>query len=402
MADKNKAGNRMIIKKDGVIGPIEPHQIRINEKTVGDYPGVPKAYLEVAENYGPELSGPPLCDELMSLIQHMFTEDEADVIRHLKPKEAKTAAEIAERAHRPVEEVSAILDVLAREKFIIVSSGRPPATRYFLIPLVPGAFETILVRTSMDSLTNWHRRFAELYTKLYDTGFTTLNIGKRPAGIRYLPVGETISGHQQAMPFDYFEEYISRFNHFAVSLCQCRMAEELAGRGCSRPKENCATMGRTALAMIKQGRARQVEKKELLEIKAEAEASGLVTWAMVMEREGSSTSCSCCGCCCGMMRSISEYNMPGRIAPPHFLPVCDLDKCSYCGKCALACPMGAITVDTKNKTRVFATERCIGCGLCVVKCEKEKALSLEAVADYKPPEIKIRQGRDLLSGLSGR
>lgn len=392
----------MILKKDGVIGPIEPRRCTIKVKTVGDYPGVPEAYLEVAENYGPALSGPPLCDELVALIQHMYTEDEADVIRHLKPKEAKTAAEIAERAHRPVEEVRAVLDVLAREKFIIVSFGPYPATRYALIPIVPGAFETILVRTSMDSLTDWHRRFARLYTELYDTGFTTLNIGKHPPGIRYLPVGETISGHQQAMPFDYFEEYIDRFDHFAVALCQCRMAEELAGRGCGRPKENCATMGHMALTLSKQGRGRLVEKKELLEIKAEAEASGLVTWTMVMEREGSSTSCSCCGCCCGMMRSISEFNMPGRIAPPHFLPRCDLDKCSYCGKCALACPMGAITVDTKGKTRGFARERCIGCGLCVVQCQKEKALELEAVPDYQAPEIKVRKGMDVLSGLSGR
>ncbi|OGP51801.1 MAG: hypothetical protein A2Y79_04545 [Deltaproteobacteria bacterium RBG_13_43_22] len=392
----------MIRINNGIVGPIEPRQRQIEIKTAGDYPGVPKAYLEVAQNYGPDLSGPPLCDKFVALIQHMFTEDEADVIRHLKPKERKTAAEIAERAHRPVEEVSAVLNVLAREKFIIISFGPKPEIKYALIPLVPGAFETILVRTSMDSLTDWHRRFASLYTELYDTGFSTLNIGKRPAGIRYLPVGESLKAQQQAMPFGYFEEYIDRFNHFAVSLCQCRMAEELSGRGCGRPKENCTSMGRTALSMAKQERGRLVEKKELLEIKGEAEASGLVTWTMLMEREGSSTSCSCCGCCCGMMRSISEFNMPGRIAPPQFMPKCDLDKCSYCGKCALACPMGAITVDTTGKNRSFASERCVGCGLCVVKCEKEKALQLEAVPGYTPPEIQVREGFGLLSGLSGR
>jgi hypothetical protein len=175
----------MIQNHDGVIGPIEPRQRQINIKTAGDYPGVPKAYLEVAQNYGPDLLGPPLHDEFVALIQHMFTEDEADVIRHLKPKEKKTAAEIAERAHRPVEEVSAILNVLAREKFIIVSFGPKPEIQYALIPLVPGAFETILIQTSMDSLTDWHRRFAQLYTKLYETGFSTLAIGERPPGIRY-------------------------------------------------------------------------------------------------------------------------------------------------------------------------------------------------------------------------
>jgi MinD superfamily P-loop ATPase len=67
----------------------------------------------------------------------------------------------------------------------------------------------------------------------------------------------------------------------------------------------------------------------------------------------------------------------------------------------LACPIGAVTIDTKGKTRAFASERCIGCGLCLVKCEKEQALSLEPVPDFKIPEVKIRGGRNMLSGLSG-
>jgi Pyruvate/2-oxoacid:ferredoxin oxidoreductase delta subunit len=401
MPDKNTAGHRLIQVKDGVIGPIKPREINIKVKTMGDYPAIPRSYLETAENYGPDLSGPPLCDELVELIAHMFTEDEADVIRHLKPGQFKTAGELGEMAHRPEEEVRAILDVLAREKYIIMSAGRPPQTRYFLIPLVPGAFETVLVRTSMDTLTDWHKKFALLYSRLYDTGFTALKSKANKPGIRYLPIGEAVTNVQHAMPYDYFAEYIDRFDTFAVALCQCRMAEEIAGRGCGRPKENCSSLGKSAIAMAKTGRGRLVEKKELLEIKAEAEANGLVTWAMLLESEGSSTSCSCCGCCCGMMRSITEFNMPGRIAPPHFMPECDLDKCSYCGKCALGCPMGAITIDTRSKTRSFAAERCIGCGLCLVKCEKEQALSLKPVPGFQMPEVKIRKGGSFLSGLSG-
>ncbi|MBW2624388.1 MAG: hypothetical protein JRD68_15875, partial [Deltaproteobacteria bacterium] len=53
------------------------------------------------------------------------------------------------------------------------------------------------------------------------------------------------------------------------------------------------------------------------------------------------------------------------------------------------------------KNRTFAAERCVGCGLCVVKCEEEQALQLEAVPDYEPPKIVVREGGNILSGLRG-
>ena len=396
-----KDSNRMIQVQNGVIGPREPRLRRIAVKSVGDYPGVSPAYLDVAQNYGPDLAGPPLCDEHLALIQHMFTEEEAGVIRHLRPKEAKTVEEMAETAKRPAEEVRPILDRLAEEKRIIISFGPREARRYSLIPILPGAFETILVRTSMDSLTAWHRRFAELFERLYETGFVTDYVGKRPPGIRYLPVGQSISAHPMALPFDYFAEVIGPYNDFAVGLCQCRLAEELVGRGCGRPMDNCTALGPLAVREVKHGLMRKVERRELLEIKAEAEASGLVTWTMNLEIAGSNTACSCCGCCCHMMRTISEFNLPGMIAPPHFMPESDPEKCSFCGKCAQACTMGAVTVDTKAKTRVFHAERCVGCGLCVVACSKDQALTLKPVPGYQPPEVKKSQRRSVLSGLSG-
>jgi NAD-dependent dihydropyrimidine dehydrogenase PreA subunit len=49
--------------------------------------------------------------------------------------------------------------------------------------------------------------------------------------------------------------------------------------------------------------------------------------------------------------------------------------------------MGALTIDTKNRTRSFAAERCVGCGQCVVACEKNRAVELVPVPGYEPPRI---------------
>ncbi|MEW6187440.1 MAG: 4Fe-4S dicluster domain-containing protein [Thermodesulfobacteriota bacterium] len=403
MENRNTGGNRLIQINNGIIGPVPPRPVSIPERPPKDYPDLPQAYLDVAVMWGPKLGGPPLCDPFVALLKHLVTEEEACLVRHLKgAKTGKTAAEIATEEHRPPEEVSRIMNELADEKRIILASKKGENRKYFLQPLIPGAWETILVRTDFDTLTDWHKKFVELFLPLYETGFTTLNIGKRPPGIRYLPVGKSLEYHPLALPSDRLGEIFDQYQDFAVGLCQCRMGAKIIGEYCGRPMENCVAMGPLAVRESEAGLMRRITLKDALEIKAEAEASGLVSWTMGYEIAGSNTSCSCCGCCCMMMRSISEFNAPGRIAPPHFMPVVDGDQCSYCGKCAKACPMGAWTVDTKNKTRSFEALRCVGCGLCYVACDKEKAITLQPVADYVAPVVKkLERASHPLESISG-
>ncbi|MBN1663498.1 MAG: 4Fe-4S binding protein [Deltaproteobacteria bacterium] len=382
MATINKAGNRMIQIQGGVIGPAEPRKKTLKVRTVDDYPSVAKAHLEVAEIYADRkmAGGIPICDESIALMQHMFTEEEASVMRYLKGGKRETAASIAAAEHRPVEEVRPLLDKLADDKRIIISFGKGDEKMYMSIPLLPGAFEFILSRTSMDSLTDWHRRFCELFETLYETGYVVEQpLSTAPPFIKYLPIGQIIEAHPMAYPSDKVAEILSRYSTIGVTLCQCRMTEEIVGRGCDRPKEVCMAMGPFAEASIRSGRLRRIELKEALEIKAEAEASGLVSWMDCQDPKIGGTSCSCCGCCCHLMRRVSEFNMPARLAPPHFVPKVDHAKCNYCGKCALACPMGAITVDVVNNTYAWDDKRCIGCAQCAVACSKLKAIDMMVV-----------------------
>jgi electron transport complex protein RnfB len=394
MAQSNPPRSRVIQVNAGIASAGEPRLRQVKPRRISDYPDVPAAYLQVAQNYSnPLLIGPPICDELIALVQHMFTEEEASLVQHLKSPAGKTAAAVAADAHRPVEGVRPILECLANEKQILLGFGAGEKRRYGLMPIVPGVFEFVMVRTSLDSLTAWHRRFAELFEALYETGYF-MDYAEHPVpGVRYLPVGQTIETHSLALPSDRLEEILDRYRVFAVGLCQCRMAEKIVGRGCDRPMENCVGFGNVAEFFIRNGRMRQVTKKDVLEIKAEAEASGLATFVTELElgKSAGGASCSCCGCCCHGLRTISQFNVPGMIAPPHFMPRVDLTACTYCGKCARACPVGAMVIDTQRKSHQHLTERCIGCGLCAVACDKQHAIQMEPNPGYHRP------ARNLLS-----
>jgi len=385
----NTPGHSRVIQiQDGIVGPREPRLRSVKPKKISDYPGVPAPYLAVAKMYSsPLLMGPPLCDELVALVEHIYTEEEASLIRHLRAFPGKTAAAVAAASHRPVEEVRPILERLAFEKFVLFSSDTGDKERYYLLPLMPGAFEAVLMRTSLDTLTDWHRRFAELMEALYETGYF-VDYAQHPAStVRYLPVGETIEAHPMALPSDRLEEVLDPYKVFAVGLCQCRMTQEIVGRGCGRSLENCVGFGDAAEILIRHDKMRQVEKREILEIKAEAAAAGMPSFIIEIKlgKSNSGASCSCCGCCCGALRTISEFNMPGLIAPPHFIPKVDLTKCTYCARCAQACPMGAMVVDVKGKSYRHLTERCIGCGLCAVACDKQHAIQMEPTPQYREP-----------------
>jgi NAD-dependent dihydropyrimidine dehydrogenase PreA subunit len=328
-----------------------------------------------------------MCEELIALVEHMFTTEEAEVVRHLKPWRPKSAASLASATGRPLGEVKEILQRLVHEKHVIFSFGKEEHERFFILPIVPGTFESVLVRKSLDSVTPWHKRFAELYEALYSTGFASEYYYKPVGAIRYLPVGEAVQAQPAALPSDRLEEIMERYSDFAVGVCQCRLSKQLVGEGCGRMLETCTVMGDFAPGLISEGRMKRASMKDVLEIKAAAEKEGLVTWMMNDESAKLfKSSCSCCGCCCGALRLISEFSSPGMIAPPHFMPRVDAAFCSNCGKCAKACPMGSMVMEEAGEVKrlVHKPERCIGCGLCSVACPKG-AISMREVPGYREP-----------------
>jgi electron transport complex protein RnfB len=360
-------------------------------KTIREYSDLPAAYRNIAKNYAtPLLIGPPLCDELVALILHMYTEDEARLAQHVTNPLGISAREIARKEHLPVDRVITVLDHLISEKGILLSLGKGTAKRYCLIPLVPGAFEMSLVHTNASTINGWHERFAGLFEALFETGFISAYTSRPLSAVRYLPVEKSIETSQMALPSDRLEEVFERYKVFGVGRCQCRSARSMISHSCGKALETCVSYGGLAEMLIANGRLRKIERREAIDIKRKAEESGLATFLLEVDLGvvNSGTSCSCCGDCCYALRTINEFNKPGIVAPPHFQPVFLSEKCGGCGQCETVCPMGAISISPETHTPVYNSGRCIGCGLCAVKCGSTRAIVMNALPGYqKPPRL---------------
>ena len=263
------SGRRVIEVQGRVVGPTEPRLKVLRPRKLSDYPHVPGVYHDVARQLSsPARMGPPVCDELMALVQHVFSEEEAGVVRHLGLLSGRSAAELARAEHRPIDQVQPILDRLSNEKRVVVrSGGRKEGTApvYRLLPIVPGIFEMMLISHTPESLTEWHRRFIELFESLYETGYSLDYQQKHPApSVRYLPVGKAIDAHPMALPTDKLEMVLDQFKVFAVGQCQCRMAMQALGRGCGKPLGNCMVMGTWAERGVADGWLKLVSRNEAL------------------------------------------------------------------------------------------------------------------------------------------
>ena len=312
----------------------------------------------------------------ITLLKKIFLPEEADLFCDMRLT-FETAEQVAQRTGRPLEGLLARLITMGQHgQLFALPFGD---TWYFkMLPFVFGVFEFQLGRLDKEMA-----ELAEQYMPLYGMQF----FANKPQLMQILPIEETISSAQEALPYEKVSALIEKSRSFLVNECICKKEHALLGKPCDRPIEVCLALAPVPGVFDKSPTGRVITKDEAYELLKKTETAGLVHMTNNLQN-GQFFICNCCKCCCGPLLSINKLGIPAwDVVNSHHYALIDPDTCIACGICAQErCQVAAI--EEGDQAYRITPEKCIGCGLCISTCPVE-AISLVRKQPDKivPPPI---------------
>lgn len=148
--------------------------------------------------------------------------------------------------------------------------------------------------------------------------------------------------------------------------CVCRNAQP---KHCE-PTQVCMIVGKPYTDFVLEhqpGKSRRMSQDEALQLLEEEHLRGHVhsAWFKDAMINRFYAICNCCKCCCGGIREMAQRGVP-MVASSGYVAQIDMERCALCDDCVEACPFLAIT--RTDEAIVHNWERCLGCGVCEVKC----------------------------------
>lgn len=328
------------------------------------------------------------CPELFAILEFLYTPEEAELAVKM-PMMPMPAYALAQDIGEPPEKIRAMLEGMA-DKALVFTDDSGDIRKYVLVPLLPGTFEVHFMRGGTDAKT---MELAQLFKNYFDV-VDRVRAKKAAASVRSraytsVPFSRVISIEEEIPsgvlihPYDRVSKYIEESELVSIGACYCRHFGELTGNPCTKPKDNCFSLGPQAKFMIERGFNRAVTKEEALRVLAEAEEAGLVHCSSNTS-ESINFICNCCSCHCGIMESIRASDSPNAAAESSFIMRLDEDACIGCGDCVERCQVEAITLEGDRV--VHNTGRCIGCGLCISTCPSGALTLVPREGAKEPPK----------------
>lgn len=237
-------------------------------------------------------------------------------------------------------------------------------------------------------------RIGKLWMDFYESGWwreivdalTTLG----NAVLRVIPAQESLPQGVKLLPYESAEDIIEAHKDLiSVRNCCCRVGVQMCeDTTCHHPIFTCTQFGRRAEYDLFRGSGRKVSADEAIAIHHSATESGLVpTVTNISVMEGLEFICHCCACACLVLNPIIRAGkVPQALASSRFLGKVDNEICNGCQECVSWCFFDAIEMkkvpgfDTPKA--VINPDKCVGCGICVLKCSPG-AMKMELV---RPPE----------------
>ena len=306
------------------------------------------------------------------LLQKAFTEEEAELAGHMTRK-YETVNEIASRVNMPEATVKKILNGLLPSRLIRRRrlNGR---LEYRLGPFIVGWAEALLAKVPYD------KEFGDLIQQYIDEGGGERIYAPRPGVLGVVPVRGSLR-KELLQPYDDIDAHFARYERFLVDDCVCRIGQNQRGSHCEKPVNRCAFVGMPAKTPLSE---HVLDREQALKLFTELEQQGHVHlgfYGFISTAESPQFvgSCNCCGDCCGILRVINENGLAEGPQKSNYRAALKEENCMACGGiCVEYCQVHAISLDEKG-IAVIKRERCIGCGLCVIKCPGN-AIELEPVS----------------------
>jgi ferredoxin len=314
---------------------------------------------------------------LHDILKELYTGEEAEVVCRM-PFAMSSLEKIARVTGMEKSRLKAVLDGLC-EKGLVMDLWTRDKYRYMPSPMVIGIFELTMMRTGRDLNTKeWARMFNDYMHG--DDSFYAANFGdgQRVSLLRALPHEEAVSPSVFVEVLDYEKAtaIVGRADVFSIGICSCRHEKHHLGeKKCKVPLESCISLGVAAQYLVRRRLARQASRSEVLEVLQRSREMGLVFNADNVQKNVTFI-CQCCACCCNVLQGITRHGYPNAVVTSSLIARSDDGLCTGCGKCAKACPIGAVTMvpdaastETKRKkVPVIDQEMCLGCGVCALKC----------------------------------
>jgi ferredoxin len=336
-----------------------------------------EVYLALGEKIDNLGTRTPRNDTLYEILKELYTPEEADVVARM-PYGLSDLDRVSRITRYEPVRLKKILEGLAN-KGLIMDICINEEYRYMPSPMVIGIFEFTMMRTrgQLD-----YKKWARLFHDYLNGDFYSANYGdgQMVSIMRSIPYEESIvkSEYTEILDYEKISAIIAAHDTFAIGICSCRHEKQHAGlKKCDTPLYTCSSFGYAADYWIRNKLAKKVSRSEMLETIARSKELGLAFCGDNVKNNVTFI-CHCCKCCCNALAGISKYGYANTVVTSNYISSLYEEKCTGCGRCAMACPIDAIELrpsetprSKRTMTPVIDKTYCLGCGVCAKSCPKD-------------------------------